>query len=236
MFVAVLLPTFNEGAALAALLTELRREAAALGGICVYLVDDGGALPIELRELPPCTPGFEIVLARHAINLGQGAALETARQLALARGEHAVFVTMDADGQHRVADLPAMVRAIRDGADAAFGNRFAANCNVPPGRRLVLWLARALEFSLTTRWMSDAHNGYRAFNARALERVRIQQNRMAHATEIRQCLARAGRELRVVEVPVTVEYTRETLRKGQSNLGGFIVLRDLVLNFLFGPE
>lgn len=230
------MPTFDEGAALGQLLAELRDAAGALGGIVVYLVDDGGAVPVDFGALPTSTADFDVVLARHPLNLGQGAALETARQLALADPRHTVFVMMDSDLQHRVADLPAMVHAIRSGADVAFGNRFGADSNVPARRRLVLWGARVFEFLLTRLWLSDAHNGYRAFSARALDLVRISQDRMAHATEIRQSVARHRRTLAIVEVPVTVRYTRGGLVKGQSSLGAVPILRDLLFRFLFGPR
>lgn len=236
MLVAVLVPTYDEGEAPAHVLGELRALAPALGGLVVYLVDDGGAQAVPLARMPAATPEFDVVLARHPVNLGQGAALETARRLALADARHAVFVTMDSDRQHRVEDLPALVAAVRGGADVALGDRFAGGSRVPPLRRAVLLGARLFEFLLTRLWLSDAHNGFRAFSRRALERIRITQDRMAHATEIRQLVARHRREWRIVEVPVTVHYSRELLAKGQSSLGAIHVLRDLAFRFLFGSR
>lgn len=234
MRVAVLMPTYDEGAALGQLLRELRDVASTLGGVMVYLVDDGGPAEVELASLPASSADFDVVLARHALNLGQGAALETARQLALADPAHEVFVMMDSDLQHRSEDLPRMVQAIRGGADVAFGNRFHAASSVPFGRRLLLLGARAFELCITRLWLSDAHNGYRAFGRRALQMIHITQDRMAHATEIRQCVARHRRSLEIVEVPVTVRYSPGALRKGQSSLGAVSILRDLLFRFLFG--
>ncbi len=127
MLVAVLMPTFDEGEAPAQVLAELGALAPGLGGLTAYLVDDGGSRPVRLEELPPSRADFDIVLARHPVNLGQGAALETARRLALAEPRHQVFVMMDSDRQHRSEDLPELVAAIRGGADVAFGNRFAGS-------------------------------------------------------------------------------------------------------------
>lgn len=230
------MPTFDEGNAPAALLEELRALAPGLGGLAVYLVDDGSPRPLELRDLPASTDAFDIVFARHPVNLGQGAALETARQLALIDARHQVFVTMDSDGQHGAADLPQLVSAVRNGADVVFGTRFGSQSNVPPGRRALLWMARMFELALTRLWLSDAHNGYRAFGARAIRLVPIHENRMAHATEIRQRVARHRRELVIVEVPVVVRYTREALRKGQSSFGAIRILRELLLRYLFGAR
>jgi glycosyltransferase involved in cell wall biosynthesis len=218
------------------LLAHIRVLAAGVGGIVVYLVDDGGSVPVDPRDLPARTEHFDVVLARHPINLGQGAALETARQLAVAAGEHDSFVTMDSDHQHRPEDLEAFVKVIREGADVAFGNRFGAASNVPVGRRILLWAARVFEFALTLLWLSDAHNGYRAFSARAMKLVNIRQDRMAHATEIRQSVARHRGQLKIVEVPVSIRYTNETLAKGQTSLGAVSIVRDLLLRFLFGAQ
>jgi hypothetical protein len=171
------------------------------------------------------------MMARHALNLGQGAALETARQLALREPPFDAYVTMDADGQHRIEDLAALVAAVEGGADVALGDRFRGDSNVPAMRRAIIHGARLFERALTGLRLSDAHNGYRAFSRRALEQVQIRENRMAHATEITRQISRE--RLSVVEVPVSVRYSVETLEKGQRSLGAFAVLRDLFYRYLF---
>jgi glycosyltransferase involved in cell wall biosynthesis len=233
MPIAILMPAYNEASALAETLRALGDRAGTLGGATVFLVDDGGDPAVDPAALPP---NVDVVLARHPFNLGQGAALETARQLALAARPDDGFdayVTMDADGQHRVEDALALAAAIADGADVAFGNRFLGESNVPRVRRAVLRAARLFEWAVTGLRLADAHNGLRAFSRRAIEQVPIRQNRMAHATEIKQRVSRAG-ELVVVELPVSVRYTRGTLAKGQRSLGAVVIVRDLVLQYLFG--
>lgn len=235
MTVAILMPAYNEGQRLQRTLRALAPVVESCGPMVLYLVDDGSRSPLDAASLPTA-PDFSIVLARHRINLGQGAAIETARVLALASSEHDVFVTMDSDGQHRPTDLPRLVEAVRGGADVAFGNRFATASNVPFTRRLLLQAARLFEAVITGLWLSDAHNGYRAFSRKGAEVVRIRQNRMAHATEIKQAVGAHKRELRIVEIQVTIDYSEETLVKGQSSLGAVHILRDLAFRFLFGSE
>jgi glycosyltransferase involved in cell wall biosynthesis len=228
--VAILMPVRDGADALVATLDTLSAQREA---ITVFLVDDGSEPAIDPRALPPRTDTFRVVLARHVVNLGQGAALETARQLALRDATpFTAYVTMDADGQHRAADALALARAIEDGADVAFGNRFLGDSNVPPARRAVLFVARWFERAITGLRLADAHNGLRAFGRAALERVCIRQNRMAHATEIKFLV----RKLRIVEVPVSVRYTKETLARGQQNAGAALILRDLMLQYLFGDS
>jgi glycosyltransferase involved in cell wall biosynthesis len=232
MPIAILMPAFNETTALAETLRALADHAEALGGATVFLVDDGSDPQVRPGPLPR---GIEVVLARHPFNLGQGAALETARQLALREDTFDAYVTMDADGQHRAGDVVALAAAIADGADVAFGNRFLGDSNIPPPRRALLRAARLFEWAVTGLRLADSHNGLRAFSRRALEQVPIRQNRMAHATEIKQRVSRAG-ELAIVEVPVSVRYTRQSLAKGQRSLGAVVIVRDLVLQYLFGED
>jgi glycosyltransferase involved in cell wall biosynthesis len=228
--VAILMPVHNGAAALNATLESLRARDES---VTVFLVDDGSEPAIAPSDLPDTTKAFRVVLARHVVNLGQGAALETARQLALRDATpFAAYVTMDADGQHRASDAFALARAIEAGADVAFGNRFLGDSNVPRGRRAILFVARWFERAITGLRLADAHNGLRAFGRAALERVRIRQNRMAHATEIKLLV----RGLRIVEVPVSVRYTKETLARGQRNAGAALILRDLMLQYLFGES
>ena len=53
------------------------------------------------------------------------------------------MVTFDADGQHRVSDIPRLTEAlVRERADFALGSRFLGQApNLPPLRRLVLQAA-----------------------------------------------------------------------------------------------
>jgi glycosyltransferase involved in cell wall biosynthesis len=260
--IAVLMPAFNEEGRLARTLEELASsvsaaEASSKAGntsITIFLVDDGSSPPIDERAVHAAVAlasatcdatRTRVVIARHAVNLGQGAALETARRLALeprwqpAAGSFDAFVTMDSDGQHRGADVLALADAIVGGADVALGDRFAGGSNVPRSRRVLLGLARAFERVTTGLRLSDAHNGLRAFGPRVIARMQIRQNRMAHATELTRNISRAsavraaGDRLRVVEVPVSVQYTPDSLAKGQRASGAVAIVVDLLPGFLF---
>lgn len=246
MRIAVLMPAFNEEHRLARTLAELG-AAASRASVTVFLVDDGSAPAIDEASVAGAE-GVRVVFARHAVNLGQGAALETARRLALEErwqpmeGPFEAFVTMDSDGQHRGCDVLALADAISAGADIALGDRFAGGSDVPASRRVLLALARAFERATTGIRLSDAHNGLRAFGPRAIERMRIRQNRMAHATELTRSISRASKTrgerepLRVVEVPVSVRYSDEVRAKGQRASGAVAIVVDLFHGFLFGGE
>jgi hypothetical protein len=84
---------------------------------------------------------------------------------------------------------------------------------------------------MTGLWLSDAHNGFRAFTKEAASKIKITENRMAHATEILSLIKQQN--LKVVEVPVHIEYTDYSKLKGQSSSNSINILIDLILNKLF---
>ena len=173
---------------------------------------------------------------RHAINLGQGAALQTGMAQALRLGAQ-VVITFDADGQHLPEDALRLAQAVVTGqADVVLGSRFlGAAIGIPPLRRAVLRalvaLGRWRDLLLPSRRnggvrLTDAHNGLRAFSASAARRLRIRQRGMAHASEIVRQARHAG--LRIVERPVTVVYTPYSLAKGQRLANGLAIVADLL--------
>jgi glycosyltransferase involved in cell wall biosynthesis len=204
----------------------------------LVVVDDGSREPLDLKILEDGAGAnlarTRIHLLRHLQNLGQGAALRTGITFGLRKLGSDYFVTMDSDGQHRLEDLPAVLSPVVTGTtDITFGNRFrgALSKNMPKSRRIILKAAAAFERMTTGLPLNDAHNGYRGFNRKTAELLKLRQNRMAHATEIKQIVARNG--LRFVEVPVTIYYSADTLAKGQSNIGSFNILKDLLKSYLF---
>jgi polyprenyl-phospho-N-acetylgalactosaminyl synthase len=166
------------------------------------------------------------IVLRHAVNRGQGAALRTGIAYALAAGAD-VLVTCDADDQHDAADLPALLEPVLSGrCDVTLGSRFLAReCHMPTSRRWLLRLAVLFTRIHAGLPLTDAHNGLRAFSRHAAERIRITQDRMAHASEVVSEIRRCG--LRYLEVPVNVRYTAYSRSKGQTALGALRVAFDL---------
>ena len=168
-------------------------------------------------------------LVQHPINLGQGAALQTGLDYARRRSGASLFVTFDADGQHRVEDAELMVAVVRAGdADVVLGSRFLDEVGeVPLLKRIVLKVAAATSRSARQLDLTDAHNGLRVFTRPVVDSLHISMNGMAHASEIVNRLA-AG-NWRVREVPVSILYTDYSKSKGQSLVNGVNILFDLSL-------
>jgi polyprenyl-phospho-N-acetylgalactosaminyl synthase len=175
--------------------------------------------------------GAGAVVLRHPVNLGQGAALQTGIQYALQRGAQFV-ATFDADGQHHVEDLVAMLGRLETSPlDIVLGSRFMGRAEgLPLARRLALKVAVVFTNLSTGVRLTDAHNGLRMMTAAAAARIELRQNQMAHASELVSEIRRLG--LRYAEVPVTITYTDYSRSKGQRVSNGFRILSDLVLGWL----
>jgi len=212
----VVVPAYNEARVVAGVVAELKPDAHR-----IVVVDDGSS-----DSTAEMAAECGAVVLRHPINLGQGAALQTGIEFALARGAE-LIVTFDADGQHRTADVARLIDALEaERADFALGSRFLGSAvNIPPLRRMLLRAATLFTRLTTGLALTDAHNGLRAMTRRGALRIRLRQNRMAHASEILGQIAASG--LKYVEVPVTIDYSSYSRAKGQRSGDLIVILLDL---------
>jgi glycosyltransferase involved in cell wall biosynthesis len=212
----VVIPAYNEACAVRDVVFAVRQVVSK-----VVVVDDGSSDATSREAL-----AAGAIVLRHAVNLGQGAALATGIRFALDHGAGHIF-TFDADGQHDAESLPVLAGALaRTGADVVLGSRTLGRAEgIPLARRLMLHSAVAFTRVHCGLRVSDTHNGLRLFTRDAASRLRISQPRMAHASEILDQIHSLG--LRFAEAPVTVRYTEYSLRKGQSIWAAFGILLEL---------
>ncbi len=192
----------------------------------VLVVDDGSS-----DQTAETAKNFGVWVLRHLVNRGQGAALRTGIEFAL-QHEAEIIITFDADGQHKSADLTALLKPIQDDeADLVLGSRFLGSCPGIPVLRMLLLKAAVTFTRLTTGLkLTDAHNGLRAMSRFTAERIRFTEDGMAHASQIISIAARE--RLRVKEAPCTISYSSQTLAKGQSNKAALTILGRLVISRL----
>lgn len=217
----VVVAAYNEARTIQQVVLGLRR-------ICpnVVVVNDCST---DATPMLAGAAGAQVVT--HPVNLGQGAALQTGITFALQEGA-AHIVTFDADLQHRSEEIPVLLNALtQSGADFALGSRFLGNAtNLDLSRKLLLKVAILFTRFTTGLKITDTHNGLRAMTRRGASRLNIRQNRMAHASEILQQIAKS--RLPYVEVPVTVDYTSYSKAKGQRLSNSLSILLELLTGAL----
>ena len=220
----LVVPLYNEGSVIAGVVTEARRTFAN-----VVCVDDGSHDDSVVQA-----ERAGAVVIRHPVNLGQGAALQTGFDYAKTDPRMRYVVTYDADGQHQIDDVIAMVRRARENdLQVIFGSRFLDDERVSATglKKLVLKLAVAFTNATTHTRLTDAHNGLRVLRRDVVEQLEITQNRMAHATEIVNEIGAMrinGERVRYAEMPVHILYTDYSKSKGQSLWNAVNILVELI--------
>jgi dolichol-phosphate mannosyltransferase len=195
---AVVLPVYNEGATVGCVLDAVR-------GVYpgrVIVVDDGST---------DGTPGVlagrdDIEVVTHPRNLGYGQSLIDGFRAARADGVE-MIVTMDCDGQHEPAHIPEFLGALEH-CDVASGSRYLAESPAvgaaPPSRQDVNRTVTAAINRVTGWSLTDAFCGFKAYRARALDRLRLTEPGYAMPLELWAEAYRA--RLCVIELPVARIY------------------------------
>jgi polyprenyl-phospho-N-acetylgalactosaminyl synthase len=213
----IVIPAFDEAAVIAEVIADVR-----LVFDHVVCVDDGST--DDTGEIARQSGAH---LVRHPINLGQGAAIQTGVEYARKQPGAQVFATFDADGQHRVKDLIAMIDRLCIGdVDVVIGTRFGRQQGSRPPflKRVVLQSAARLSRRGRRLGLTDTNNGLRVFNRTVADGLNITMSGMSHANEFVMLIAE--NRWRVVEQPVEVLYTEYSKSKGQPLLNGVNIIFD----------
>ena len=218
----VVVPMFNEASSVAGVVERLREHFDH-----VLCVDDGSR---DESSALAATAGATVVT--HAVNLGQGAALQTGFDYVLRHTDARFVVTFDADGQHRVEDAVSMLEHARTGEhQVVLASRFlGSTVDMPRLRSLTLRLALRFSKLHDRLEVTDTHNGLRVLSREALEAIHLTLPRMAYASELQRAVHARG--LSYSEHPVEVVYTAYSCSKGQSNLNAVNILFDLAAHRL----
>lgn len=167
-----------------------------------------------------------VIVLKHIINRGQGAALRTGIEYALGKGAK-VIITFDADGQHLAKDIEKLVEVIEEGYDVALGNRFIGEAiNITFLKKIILKGGAFLMQLFYGVKVTDSHNGFRAFSRKAANMIKITQDRMEHASEIIEEIGKY--KLKYKEVPVTIIY----YEKGQSIFNSINILIKMLIKLI----
>ncbi len=207
MKVFIVITAYNEGKSITKVIAGLKKG----GYHNIVVVDDGSR-----DNTYDVALSTGVTVLRHIVNRGQGASLKTGIDYSLKSGAD-IIVTFDADGQHRVEDLKAMIAPVQSGNyDIALGSRFLKPVDMPFFRRLTLKIAVLVVWFFYGAKMTDAHNGFRAMNRKAAQTINITSDRMEHASQIVEEIHK--KNLKFKEVPVTILYTDYSMQHGHGGM------------------
>jgi glycosyltransferase involved in cell wall biosynthesis len=179
--ITVVIPAFNEGHGIAAVVARVRE---ALPEAEILVVDDASRDDTAARA---AEAGARV--ERHPANRGNGAAVKTG--IRRARGE--VVLLMDADGQMDPRFIPAILGGIEDGFDMVVGARTRETQGDSLARRLGNRALDALGTYLVETEVRDLTSGYRAMRREVImEFIHLLPNRYSYPTTSTLALLKAG--------------------------------------------
>lgn len=209
----IVIPAFNEDAKIGCVISDLKNT----GYHNILVVNDGSK---DNTAAVAQKAGAQVL--EHIINRGQGAALRTGIEYLRETHDPDVIVTFDADGQHQVEDIEAMIKPVlENGCDIALGSRFLEKkSNVSFLRKVILKAATFFTNRISNIKLTDTHNGLRALGKKAIQKITITHRGMEHASDIIDEITK--NHLRYVEVPVHIAYTDYSKCKGTNKNGDFV--------------
>lgn len=222
---AIVIPAYNEAPILGNLITQLPNKIPGIDRIIPIIIDDGSTDNTPRLEFRKGT-----IVARHPINLGVGCATRTGFAIAT-KYKADVIITMDGDGQHSPRDIENLIRPIlRSEVDVAFGNRLSDTRNMPTLRKVGNRVLNLITFLTTGLSINDSQCGYRAYSAKAIKRMKLNQPGFEICSEI---VAEVKRnKLKFIEVPVKTIY-KLNHKHSQNPLNAFNILLRMVERLLW---
>jgi len=216
--VSVIVPAFNEGAAIEALVSGLRRAAAWHE---ILVVDDGSTDDTGPRA---AHAGARVV--RHPYNKGNGAAVKTG----IRQATGAIVLILDADGQHHPADACRLVARL-DEYDLVVGAR-SPSTQANGARRAGNGLLNAIASHLAERRIPDLTSGFRtARRDHLLEFLHLLPNGFSTPTTTTLAFLRAGYSVHFEPIEAGTRQGRSKIRLGADGLQFFVILLKVITIF-----
>ena len=193
------IPAYNEEKNIASIILKLKKFSDS-----IIVCDDGSS-----DSTAEIATSLGAILISHPKNLGYGAAI---RSIFLKAKEinSDVLVTFDADGQHRVEDIQAIIRPIlEEKFGIVIGSRFLSKVStVPKYRQIGIKVITKITNTSINDKLTDSQSGFRAYNKQVLQEITPSDSGMGVSTEV--LIKASSKGIHIGEVPITILYGEKT--------------------------
>jgi glycosyltransferase involved in cell wall biosynthesis len=192
-----LIPAYNEESSIAKVILRAKRYVDE-----VIVCDDGST---DMTFMIAKELGARVV--RHGERQGKGEALRTLSKEVMEMGPD-IIVTLDGDGQHDPDEIPMLLKPIETGeSDVVVGSRYVdgGKMNAPLYRKFGLRVINFLYRKFGGVRVKDTQSGFRAYSKKAFKCL-IQYDAKGYGIEGEQSVLAAKNGLKVMEVPISVNY------------------------------
>ena len=218
----ILIPAYNEGENLKALLPLIPRQIEGIP-VGVLVVDDGS----DDDTFSIASEMSGICAVKSIINRGGGAALRLGYDILRKAGVQ-YCITMDADGQHRPEDIKALLAPIIENHyDCVIGSRVLGGHQQSNRLRIMgVYVFGRIVSVLLGKKITDPSSGFRAFRMDAIASIQLHEDQY-HTSEL--IIEAVKKGLRIGEVPITIlkrKYGKS--KKGKDLAYGFHFARIII--------
>ena len=225
MKITIGIPAYNEEKNIAGTISKLKKYTDS-----IIVCDDGSSdLTGDISEQ------LGAIVIKHSKNRGYGAAINSlflkAKEL-----ESDVFLTLDADGQHRVEDIPIVTNPIiKNEVDLVIGSRFldTKSEEMPNYRKVGIKIITKITNLSIKEKLTDSQSGFRAYSRKALQEITPTDDGMGVSTEI--LIKASNLELKVAEVPIKVNYNGDTSTHDPVSHGTSVILSTIKFTSIHNP-
>jgi len=215
---SVVIPAFNEAAAIACLLRDLRHVAAWHE---LLVVDDGSSDDTGASAM---SAGARVI--RHPHNLGNGAAVKTG----IRQATGTFVLILDGDGQHRAADAVRLVARL-DTYDLVVGAR-SPGTQATAARRLGNSMLNWIASYLTEQRIPDLTSGFRAARRdRFAEFLHLLPNGFSTPTTTTLAFMKAGFSVHFEPIEAARRRGDSKIRLAPDGLRFFLILLKVITIF-----
>ena len=191
--VGIIVPEYNEGQRAVVTINSILKFSKNI----VIIVDDGSSEDSFKRLVKNFGKNKRVVLLRHIINLGKGAAMKTGVEWAKKNGYKKVLF-IDADGQHNPKYIKDFVKCL-DKYPIVFGYRILDE-KMPFVRKwgnlLAAWLINFL-FNIKKK---DLLSGYLGFNLNIYKKIKWESSRYGIETEMATKVGKSKIDFKEIKV------------------------------------
>lgn len=201
----LVVPVYNEARVIKDVLGEIQQA----GYRNIIVVDDGSSDDTYLVA----NSVLDVLVLRHKINRGKGAAIKTGICAAELCGAE-VVVTIDGDGQHDPHDVKRLVDPIiEDGYDVALGTRMLNSSGMPFLKIIANKVGNFCTLLLYGILVTDSQSGFRAYSKYAAKIIDTKADKYEYDSKVIREINH--NRLRFIEIPIQVRYTEYSMAKKQ---------------------
>ena len=212
---SIIIPVYNEENTIHFILDKIK-EVQLLNTISkeIIIVDDcsNDNSLVSLNKYHSNNSDLDILILRHEVNKGKGAALRTG--INKASGD--IIIIQDADLEYDPQEYNILLKPILDGkADVVYGSRFMGG---KPHRVLFFWHSIGNKFltflsnMFTNLNLTDMETCYKMFKREIIQSIKLNENRFGFEPEVTAKISKI-KGIRIYEVGIS--YYGRTFEEGK---------------------